>query len=280
MTTTHALSFDLEEWYHGELFARRVPPGQRVSQVREALPPVLALLRHYRTRATFFTVGEVARDHPDLVTKLVEDGHEVACHGMTHTNLWYLNAESFGQELDSFERTLEAIASAQRAVGFRAPMFSMDRRTGWALGVLKDAGYLYDSSVFPVRTGLYGLAGAPLEIYRASPVDPRRSDEAEGLLEFPLAVCSLWGVRVPTAGGVYMRLLPYPVFRHLLRRIARQRPAVVYIHPWELYASTPRAPLPLVQRLAAYHNIANNLARLGRLLEDFRFAPVREVLGL
>jgi len=280
MITTHALSFDLEEWYHGEPFARCITPEQRISQVREALPPVLALLRRYQTRATFFSVGEVVRDHPDLVRALIQDGHEVACHGMTHTNLPHLDAESFGGELEAFERTLRVVAPDQRAVGFRAPMFSVDRRTGWALGVLKDSGYLYDSSVFPVRTGLYGLAGAPLDIYRASSVDPRQTDADDGLLEFPLAVCSLWGIRVPAAGGVYMRLLPYSLFRYLLRRIARQRPAVLYIHPWEMYALTPRAPLPLFQRLAAYHNVANNLARLGRLLEDFRFVPVREVLDI
>lgn len=276
----HALSFDLEEWYHGDLLAPHVPVEQRVSQVREAIRPILELLRSAGVRATFFTVGEVARDHPDLIRELASDGHEIASHTMTHPNLWRLTEAEFRDELEQYRGALAAALPGQQALGFRAPMFSLDRRTPWVLGVLRDMGYRYDSSIVPVRTPWYGVSGAPLGIYRASLDDPARADAKDGFLEFPLTACALGPVRIPTSGGAYMRLLPYPVFRGLLRRVARQRPFVIYVHPWETYPGTPSYPLPLIERFGLYTNIRHALRRLERLLHDFSFAPVREVLDL
>ena len=276
----HALSVDLEEWYHGDLLIPHVRAEERVSQVREAVGPILDLLRRAAVRATFFTVGEVARDHPDLMRELVAAGHEIGCHTMTHPNLWRLTAADLRDELEQYQEAVERSIPGQEVVGFRAPMFSLDRRTGWTLGVLRDAGFHYDSSVVPVRTPWYGVSGAPLGIYRASLEDPGRSDDENGFLEFPLTVCALGPVRIPTAGGVYLRLLPYPVFRSLLRRVARRRPFVIYVHPWETYTGTPSYPLPFVERFGLYTNIRHTLSRLERLLDEFSFAPVREVLGL
>ena len=276
----HALSFDLEEWYHGDLLMPHVRPEERVSQVREAVRPILELLRRAGVRATFFTVGEVARDHPDLIQELAAAGHEIACHTMTHPNLWRLSEASLRDELERYREALRRAVPGLEALGFRAPTFSLDRRTAWALGVLRDAGFRYDSSVVPVRMPWYGVSGAPLGIYRASLQDPGQVDEEGGVLEFPLTACALGPVRIPTAGGVYLRLFPYPVFRMLLRRVARQRPFVIYLHPWETYLGTPSYPLPFVERFGLYTNIRHTLARLERLLSDFSFAPVREVLDL
>ncbi|OGO49352.1 MAG: hypothetical protein A2148_00085 [Chloroflexi bacterium RBG_16_68_14] len=276
----HALSVDLEEWYHSDLLIPHVRAGERVSQVREAVRPLIDLLHRAGVRATFFTVGEVARDHPDLIQELATTGHEIACHTMTHPNLWRLTPEKFRDELEQYREAMERAVSGQEVLGFRAPMFSLDRRTHWVLGELRDAGFRYDSSVVPVRTPWYGVRGAPLGVYRASLEDPGRTDDEAGFLEFPLTACSLGRLRIPAAGGVYLRLLPYPVFRMLLRRVARQRPFVIYVHPWETYPGTPTCPLPFVERLGLYTNIRHTLARLERLLSEFRFAPVREVLDL
>jgi polysaccharide deacetylase family protein (PEP-CTERM system associated) len=278
--TTHALSFDLEEWYHGDLLSQYVPAAERVSQVREAIRPILALLRDAGVRATFFTVGEVARDHPDLLRELVDDGHEIACHTMTHPNLWRLTEPELRVELEEYKSVACAAVPGLQAIGFRAPMFSLDRRSPWVLGVLRDAGYRYDSSIVPVKTPWYGVANAPLGIYRASFADPGRVDGEGGFLEFPLTVCALGPVRIPTSGGVYFRLIPYPLFRALLRRVGRKRPFVIYVHPWETYPGTPAYPLPFIERFGLYTNIRHTLRRLERLLSDFTFAPVREVLEL
>jgi polysaccharide deacetylase family protein (PEP-CTERM system associated) len=276
----HALSFDLEEWYHGDLLAPYIRPERRVSQVRDAMRPVLALLRRAGVRATFFTVGEVARDHADLIRELIADGHEIASHTMTHPNLWRLTQEDFRHELEQYREALHAAAPDARPIGFRAPMFSLDRRSPWALGTLRDAGYRYDSSIVPVKTPWYGVSGAPLGIYRASFADPTRAGDEDGFLEFPLTACALGPVRVPSAGGVFFRVLPYPAFRWLLRRVAKERPFVIYVHPWETHVATPRLPLPPIERFGLYANIRHTLGRLERLLHDFSFAPVREVLDV
>jgi polysaccharide deacetylase family protein (PEP-CTERM system associated) len=278
--TVHALSFDLEEWYHGDLMSAHVPQADRRSQVREAMQPILRLLRMAGVRATFFSVGEVARDHPDLMQELADDGHEIACHTMTHPNLWRLTEAELRKELDQYRAVLAAALPDAQVLGFRAPMFSLDRRSPWALGVLREYDFRYDSSVVPVKTPWYGMSNAPLGVYRASLEDPGATDGTDGFLEFPLTVCALGPVRIPTSGGVYMRLLPYPVFRGLLRRVAKQRPFVIYVHPWETYADTPTYPLPFIERFGLYTNIRHTLRRLERLLEDFQFAPAREVLDL
>jgi polysaccharide deacetylase family protein (PEP-CTERM system associated) len=276
----HALSFDLEEWYHSDLLIPLVPAGQRVPQVHEAVAPVLRLLRSAGTRATFFTVGEVARDHPDLMRELVADGHEIACHTMTHPNLWRLTARDLEGEIEAYRAAVEAALPGHEILGFRAPMFSLDKRTHWTLGVLRESGFRYDSSVVPVRTPWYGVGGAPLGVYRASLAEPGRIDGEDGFLEFPLTACALGPVRVPVAGGVYFRLIPYPIFRALLRRVEKLRPFVIYVHPWETYPETPRYPLPFIERFGLYTNIRHTLNRLERLLADFSFAPVREVLDV
>ena len=276
----HALSVDLEEWYHSDLLVALAKPEERVSQVREAVRPIVDLLRRAGVRATFFTVGEVARDHPALIQELVAAGHEIASHTMTHPNLWRLAPDDLRRELEEQRAAIEAAVPGQPLLGFRAPMFSLDRRTHWALGVLREAGFRYDSSVVPVKTPWYGVAHAPLGVYRASLEDPALVDDERGLLEFPLTAWGLGPLRVPVAGGVYLRLIPFPIFRALLHRVAKRRPFVIYVHPWETYAATPTYPLPFVERFGLYTNIRHTLARLERLLEEFSFAPVREVLDV
>lgn len=276
----HALSVDLEEWYHGDLLIPYVRADERVAHVRDAVRPLLDLFARAGVRATFFTVGEVARDHPDLMRDLAAAGHEIACHTMTHPNLWRLTEHELAGELEQYREAIDAALPGLQPLGFRAPMFSLDRRTSWTLSVLREAGYRYDSSVVPARTPWYGVGNAPLGVYRASLADPGRVDDENGLLEFPLTACALGPVRVPASGGVYMRLLPFPIFRALLRRVAKKRPFVLYVHPWETHAATPRYPLPLIERIGLYTNIRHTLGRLERLLSEFSFAPVREVLDV
>jgi polysaccharide deacetylase family protein (PEP-CTERM system associated) len=276
----HALSVDLEDWFHGDLLRGLVPPNERIPQVREAVRPLVDLFARAGVRATFFTVGEVARDHPDLLRELAAAGHEIACHTMTHPNLWRLTPDDLRDELEQYREAIEQAVPGVDVLGFRAPMFSIDRRTAWALGVLRDGGFRYDSSVVPAWTPAYGVRDAPLDVYHASLWDPGRVDAQDGLLELPLTACAFGPLRVPTAGGVYLRLYPFALFRALLRRAARTRPLVLYVHPWETYAGTPRYPLAPWYRFGLYTNARHALGRLERLLQEFSFAPVREVLGV
>jgi polysaccharide deacetylase family protein (PEP-CTERM system associated) len=238
--------------------------------------PILDLLERHNTRATFF-VGELIERYPEVVRDIDASGHEIGCHTMTHTNLWDLDATSFAGELDSFRGALDSLLPGCRSIGFRAPMFSLDKRTCWALPVLKDAGYRYDSSIFPAGTGYYGMAEAP-----CAPIvpldDPGKADVSAQ--EIPVSILPLWKLRVPVAGGAYMRLMPYALFERLLRVVARRRPIVLYAHPWEFHSDTPRVRLPLIERMALYYNIPRNITKLERLLKRFRFGPIREVFAV
>ena len=277
----HALSVDLEAWYHAELVRRRVDRTQADAQLVAATEPVLALLARSGVRATFFVVGEALERAPELVQAVAAAGHEIACHGWSHRPLWELDPHSLGDELARFARSLAALGLPP-AVGYRAPTFSLDGRTAWALAVLAAAGYRYDSSLFPARVGPYGVAGAPLAPYRPALDDLRRHDASGPLVEFPLAVWRGLGLTLPVAGGFYLRALPFALVRAALRRLdAEGRPFVLYLHPWEGYAATPRvAGLAPWERWITYAGARSFLSRLRALLAEFRFAPLREVLSI
>lgn len=276
----HALTIDLEEWYHAELVRGKVPPAERVDQAPAAVQPILALLKAHGVQATFFIVGEVAERHPALVREIAAAGHEIACHAYSHRPLWELTPAEFSAELRQFRRLMDDIlGDTADIIGFRAPTFSLEARTAWALDVLAEHGYRYDSSIFPMRTPLYGVPNAPLAPYRISANAVDRHDAQGRLVEFPMTVCQFGKQHIPVSGGTYLRLLPWPLFTWCWERATRTRPAVLYVHPWETYAGTPRLPMPPHLTLATYGNTAGALGRLRRLLERFRFAPMRAVLA-
>jgi len=280
----NALTIDLEDWYHPELVRHHLPAsGASEDEVRRTLierstRQLLDLLRERGIAATFFVVGEVAQQRPQLIQAIAAQGHEVACHGMSHKPLWDMTASSFGAELDAFEALMSEVVPRADIIGFRAPTFSLDNRTRWALEVLADHGYRYDSSVFPARTPVYGVATAPLVPYHPSSQDVAAVDERTQLVEFPMSVWPLLGWRLPVSGGFYLRALPFGLVRHGLRQINRQRPFAVYVHPWEIQPDTPRLRLPITSRFVTYYNINGMLPRLTSLLDTFSFAPMRTVL--
>ncbi len=276
---TNALSIDLEDWFHPELIRRHVR-GVLERQVARATQPILELLDRFAVKATFFVLGDVAQHHPDLVRRIHEGGHEIASHGMTHRPLWELDAASFGAELRDFRALIGRVLGPDVPIyGFRAPTFSLDDRTRYAFGPLVAEGYVYDTSVFPVRNYLYGVAGAPCSIYRPDPDAVARPSRDGPLLEFPLSVCEWGPARIPVSGGFYLRLTPYLALRALLRRVNRTRPFVIYVHPWETFAGTPRVDgVGWKDAFITYTGRRGALRKLERLLGDFRFAPMLEVL--
>lgn len=276
----HALSVDVEDWYHPELVRPHLGPGPHPSAAREALLPVLERLRAHRARATFFVVGELLGPLADLLRTLQEEGHEVGCHGWSHRTLWALGPEGLRAELARF-REEAARLGLGGIVGFRAPTFSLDRRTAWALEVLAEFGFRYDSSVVPVKGPLYGVSGAPLRQYRPSADDPGRPVEDGLVWELPPTVCQLGPWRIAVAGGAYLRLLPFALLRWCLDRVVQEgRGLVLYLHPWEVWTSTPRVDLPILSRWATYGGQGGALRRLDRLLARYPFAPLGEVLGV
>lgn len=275
----NALSIDLEDWWHAELVRRHLVDEPTESRVVGSTVPVLELLARYHVRATFFVVGDVMRRHPDLIRRVYEGGHEIGCHGMSHRPLWELTPESFHEELAAFDQlSRRVLGTAARIRGFRAPTFSLDRRTRWALPLLVKRGYQYDASVFPVRGPLYGLPEAPLGIYPLGLDDPAREDPGGPLLEFPPATYPFRRWRIPVGGGAYLRLAPRALLLRLLKGVGAKQPFLLYIHPWETDPEIPRVRLPVWAGLVTYYGIGSALKKLELLLQTFRFTTLHESL--
>lgn len=273
-----SLTVDVEDWYHPELVRHRASAGGAASVVVEGTEKLLALFARHRARGTFFVLGDVAAKHPELVRKIAAAGHEIACHGMTHRPLWALDPESFRTELRDFRAAIRSALGHDPVVGFRAPTFSLDRSTAWALRVLADEGFRYDSSVFPRRVRMYGVEGAPLGAYRPSLDDPARHDPQSPLVEIPVAMTTVLGHRVPVAGGFYLRALPFGFVMRSLDRVARERACILYIHPWECAANLPRLPLPFADAIITYHGLGGALGKLDRILARHSSDSMQSIL--
>jgi len=274
----NALTVDLEDWYHPELVRHHLPPGEREAQIEQSTQLLLALLQEHGIHATFFVVGEIAQRHPRLIETIVSQGHELACHGMSHRPLWQMTPGEFRAELREFAQTISTIVPTIQIVGFRAPTFSLDNRTRWALGILTEFGYYYDSSIFPLRNPVYGVNNCPLGPYHPSLDNVTVVDEGQSLVEFPMSVWAWAGLKVPVCGGFYLRALPFGFIKFCLRQISRQRRFTIYVHPWEINPDTPRLALPILSRFITYYNTRGMMHRLEALLDTFSFAPMRVVL--
>jgi polysaccharide deacetylase family protein (PEP-CTERM system associated) len=274
----NVLTFDVEEYFHAEAFAGVVRPedwpafGSRVVDTTERL---LDILDYADVRATFFVLGWVAERQPGLVQEIHARGHELACHGHSHQMISRLTQQEFAEDVKRAKKVIEDIAGT-RVIGYRAPTFSVTRRTLWSLEVLMEAGFRYDSSIFPIVHDRYGIPDAPRFAHRI-PI----AGSGCAIAELPLSTLSVFGQRLPVAGGGYFRLLPYGLTRLAIRHLNKveRRPAVVYLHPWELDRHQPRLSVGRLTRLRHSINIDETEGKLCRLLADFRFAPAAQVLA-
>lgn len=269
----NALSIDLEYWWSIELLNNRTLKVKD-DLIVESVDPLLDLLDQYDVHATFFVLGMVAEKYPELVDKIHKCGHEIGCHGYSHKTLYDLGEVGFEEDVKKALMFLRKY----RPIGYRAPSFSLNEDTIWALQILEKHGFLYDSSVFPIKTMLYGVPDAPLHIYKPSKDDLTQKDPQGKITEFPLTALKL-GKNIPIAGGFYLRALPLWFLKWGIRRANREnRPAVVYLHPWETYARTPKVQMPLPAKIITYYGLDTTLKKLEGLLKEFRFRPMREVL--
>jgi polysaccharide deacetylase family protein (PEP-CTERM system associated) len=268
--TRHALTVDVEDWYHG------IPVDAAVRQSAErrlhhGLDVLLGLLAERGTRGTFFFLGPLAQEHPELVRTIAAAGHELGCHGWSHDLLYTMTPERMRDETRRAKAAIEDAAGAA-VVAYRAAYFSVTRESLWALDVLASLGFRYDSSIFPVRNWRYGIPG----------FDPRpqRIETASGVLyEMPLSVRRLFGLNLPVSGGAYFRLYPYALTRSNFQAAERAgQPVVFYLHPWELDPDHPRVPFHWQARFTHYAKLRSTRPKLRRLLGEYRFGPLGEVL--
>ncbi len=267
------LSIDVEEYFHAEAAAPHVP-RERWDSIPSRLGPcleqILQLLHEHDLRATFFVLGCVARQLPKWVQRIAAAGHEIASHGMDHRMLTTMSSEEFRLDLHDSRKLLEDLGG-QPVVGYRAPTFSIMRRTSWALDVLAECGMEYDSSIFPVRHDRYGVHDAPSGPHWAT--GPARVR----LLELPPLTARVLGMNLPMAGGGYMRLMPVAAIGWALRRARKQgRLAMLYLHPWELDPDQPTLPMPMLTRYRHRVNLARTADKLHWLLDRFPFIPARD----
>jgi len=270
----NALSFDVEEYFQVSNYAGAVPRSSWEtipSRLRVGMDAILSALRDAGVKATFFVLGWVAERHADLVRALAGEGHEIAAHGYDHRLVYDLGEGPFRDDLRKTLEILSPLAGAGGVAGYRAPSFSITERSLFAFRVLKDEGLRYDSSLFPVRHPRYGMPGAPRFIHVRD----------EGIVEFPLTTVRALGKNLPVAGGGYFRLLPYAITRDAIARVNREgEPAVLYLHPWEFDPEQPVVPgAGVLNRFRHRVNLDRTGARLRRLLSEFSFAPLRDVIA-
>jgi polysaccharide deacetylase family protein (PEP-CTERM system associated) len=271
----HHFTIDVEEYFQVAAFEPHVARGDwegYESRVAVQMERLLALLARHNARATCFVVGWVADRHRELIRRIAGAGHEIASHGWDHARVTTLTPAQFRDSVRRCRQLLEEITGAP-VVGYRAPNYSIVRGREWALDILLEEGYRYDSSLFPVRRPGYGYAtGLP---------DPHWIERPAGrLAEIPPTTLRVGGLRLPAAGGAYFRLLPYGVVRAALRQCERRDvPGTFYIHPWEVDPEQPRVAVPWVTRARHYGGLRGTLPRLERLLTEFQFAPIRETVS-
>jgi len=273
----NALTFDIEEYFHAEAFAHALRPEEwpgLASRVVDTTERLLDILDYANTRATFFVLGWIAERYPALVQDIAGRGHEIACHGYGHHMIQRQSRLEFAKDLQQAKTAIEDAAGVA-VIGYRAPTFSVVRETLWSLEVLWEAGFLYDSSIFPIAHDRYGIPDAPRFPHRV-PIT-----NGHGIAEFPLSTISVLGRRLPVAGGGYFRLLPYRVTRRAIQHLndRERQPAIVYLHPWELDVHQPRVRVGWLSRFRHSVNTHSTEGKLRRLLSDFRFAPVRDILA-
>jgi polysaccharide deacetylase family protein (PEP-CTERM system associated) len=275
--TLNALTVDVEDWFQVSAFddvIDRATWDARESRVEGSTASLLDLFDTKGVKGTFFVLGWVAERLPGLVREIHLRGHEVASHGYFHRLVDRMTPEEFRADLARARTAIEAAAPVS-VRGFRAPSFSISAGAMWAYDVLREEGYAYSSSVFPVRHDRYGIPSFPRV--------PVRLADAEGraLWEFPMTTWRVLGVNVPAAGGGWMRVLPPAVMRRAIRGANESgAPAIVYLHPWEVDPDQPRVrEAPRLARLRHYVNLSRTKERLSRLLDAFAFGTVSEVLG-
>ena len=263
---------DIEDWYHSVLEIEPAAWPRCEDRVVPATERLLACLAERRARATFFVLGDVAERHPELVGAIEAAGHEIACHGHAHCLVYTLSPDAFREDLRRSLGLLRAQAKGPIR-GFRAAYWSITHRSAWALDILAEEGLQYDSSIYPTTTSLYGIPDAPRSPFRL------RTPGGRELVEFPPSVLRFPGRNVPFAGGIYLRLLPYWFVRCGVRRFGRRGwPALVYIHPPEFDPEKPRVALPFARRVLHYARLDALRKKVPRLLADFEFAPLGELM--
>jgi polysaccharide deacetylase family protein (PEP-CTERM system associated) len=278
----NALTIDVEnywailqrDWLH-------MPDAKPAEAVSKNTRWYLQIFNEYNVKATFFILGEVAQSFPHLIKEIADEGHEIAVHGFYHRQIFKLSQDEFKKEVGDAKKLLEDL-SGQQVIGHRAPAFSINKDTKWALEVLAELGFNYDSSVYPVSGRRYGWPGFSKDICRVDLPSGR------SIIEVPLSTVTILGRRLPVGGGGYIRHFPYAVTKWAIRHIQKKRPAIIYMHPYEI--DTDIVPLKLDNltgqgkiKVFKFHKLQMRnrqtvKGKIDRLLSGFKFSTIKDIL--
>ena len=263
------LGIDFEDWYHPELVKRNIKNEKHNPSVINGIDKILDLLRKHETFATFFVVGELLEIQPEIFDKIIENNHEIGFHTMYHDRLDSPGfKEKFPDEIKKFEKLTNG-----KSQGFRAPTFSLNTKSSWVIDVLEKNNYVYDSSIVPAKTNLYGMPNANNKPYKISSKCLEENSEDGKIIEFPLLVTKFLGKKIPAGGGFYLRTLPLRVIENAIKSYEKQKiPGVFYIHSWELVPELmPKIQLPKKDHFITFHNINRAYSKMEKLLDKYDF---------
>ncbi len=276
MNKSNVMSVDVEDYYQVSAFAKSVAISeweQHESRVVDNTLRLLDLFAEKKVKATFFVLGWVAEREPQLVKEIHSQGHEIASHGYSHQLIYNQSPEVFKEETIKSRELLEDL-TGEEVLGYRAASYSITKRNLWALDILAEAGFVYDSSIFPIRHDRYGIADA-----KTTPHKLTTPNGAE-LVEFPLTTRRIGNLNIPVAGGGYFRLYPYFLTRHFLKAVNKKQDEqfVFYLHPWEVDPQQPRIKASWFSKFRHYNNLDKCELRLSNLMDDFNFTTMKTVL--
>lgn len=275
---THAMTVDVEDYFHVAAFAKVINPKEWdtwPSRVEANTHKLLQLFDDANIKITFFILGWVAERHPELVRCIQKQGHEIASHGYSHQLIYRQDPGVFREETYKSKQILENLTQSTIA-GYRAASYSITRNSLWALDILAELGFTWDSSIFPTRHDNYGIPNSPEEPYRI------KTTQGSTLIEFPLTTAKVLGQSIPAAGGGYFRQYPYMLSRWLFERASlhQSKPQIFYLHPWEIDPEQPRVPnASWFSNFRHYTNLKRCLPRLERMISDFPFGTMSQSLG-
>jgi polysaccharide deacetylase family protein (PEP-CTERM system associated) len=269
------LTVDVEEYYHAEIFAGIINPTEWTKypdHVEKNTMDLVQLFDRCNVRGTFFILGSIAKKFPGLIRSILGSGHEVASHGNEHRMITKMSSSEFREDVRRSKQILEDI-SGTAILGYRAPTFSIVKRTDWAYEILLEEGFRYSSSVYAIRHDRYGWPEFGI-LPRKMAISGDRY-----LWEIPLSVEQMGGINVPFGGGGYLRLYPLFLTKYLLRKLLRfGRPAIVYVHPWEIDRQHPRIAMPVLKRIRHYVGISGTKEKMGDLLRSYPFGRMDQFL--
>ena len=271
------LGIDFEDWYHPELIQKYVKNLEHNPTMFKGLDKIIDMLRKNETNATFFVVGELIEKNPEIVDKILENNHEIGFHTMYHNKIDSLGFnEKFPDELSKFSKMTN-----HKSKGFRAPTFSLNEQSSWIIDSLVESNYVYDSSIVPAKTELYGLPNAEIKPYHITKNSLEKNDPTGKLIEFPLLVTKFLGKKLPAAGGFYLRTLPEKIIKNAITNYEKQNiPATFYIHSWELTPEfMPKVKLPVKENFVTFHNIEKAFKKMNKIINEFEFTSFSNFLS-